>query len=552
MESNAISGVPAQLGRYEVVGLLATGGMAEILLARIRGPSGFQRPVVIKRILPHLARLEEFREMFLDEARLVARINHENVVQVHELGSEGNELFLVMEYLEGESAGGLIRRLASRGEALEPWLGAHIVAEACAGLQAAHELRDDAGKPLQLVHRDVSPQNLFVTYSGSAKLLDFGIAKATDRSTKTATGQIKGKFQYMSPEQCQSEPIDRRSDIFSLGTVLYELTTGRRLFKRDNELLTFQAICQEPVTFPSRVMQGYPAALEPIVLRALARRPEDRYQTAAEMRQDLLAAIREIDDSRDPRAELGNLMSREFSERVTDKREMLRKIGGGGESERLPPAEVDEAVDVPAVTDLASTVRVVPLSGHSAVPRKQGRWGWVALAVAVAAGGGLFVAARADRGAESATATSAPASETPPPAAAEAMLRIVSTPAGASVTVNGENRGRTPNSVPVSKGGRVTVEVSLEGYEPVAREVAVDENQTLDLALRPVREPNSKTESTVGSAVPPNAEARAAPRPARAPVPAPRAAPSSAPAPRPAPATPPPRASASDVSVPKW
>lgn len=244
--------VPHRVGRYEVVGLLATGGMAEILLGRLAGPSGFSRPVVIKRILPHLARDRRFRDMLIDEARVVARIAHPNVVAVSELGSEDGELFLVMEYLEGESLGSLMRRLFTRGETLDPALACHVIAETAAGLHAAHELTDAAGRPLELVHRDVTPQNVFVTYGGEIKLLDFGIAKAADRSTRTETGMVKGKFAYMSPEQCLGKPLDRRSDLFSLAILLYELTTGRRLFKCASELLTFRAICELPIVPPSQ------------------------------------------------------------------------------------------------------------------------------------------------------------------------------------------------------------------------------------------------------------------------------------------------------------
>src|SRR4051794_11133466 len=194
--------VPRSLGRYEVVGFLASGGMAEVFLGRVRGPSGFERPVVLKRMLPHLIRQESFVNMFLDEARIVARVRHPNVVQVHELTREGGELFMVMEYLEGESLAGLSRRLMARGETLDPEIAAYVVAEACSGLHSAHELRGDDGKSVGVVHRDVSPQNLFVTFAGSVKILDFGIAKAQDRVTRTETGELKGKLDYMSPEQC--------------------------------------------------------------------------------------------------------------------------------------------------------------------------------------------------------------------------------------------------------------------------------------------------------------------------------------------------------------
>ncbi len=252
--------LPEQIGRYQILGLLGTGGMAEILLARLSGPSGFERPVVIKRILPHLAREKRFRDMFTDEARIVAGIRHQNVVHVNELGLEGDELYMVMEYLEGESAASLARRLASSRKLLNFGLCAHIMAEMAAGLHAAHEMRHPDGTPQNLVHRDVSPANVFVTYAGEAKILDFGIAVAADRVSRTEAGQVKGKYAYMSPEQCQGAQLDRRSDIFSMGTVLYEVSTCRRLFKRASDMLTLQAICGEDVVPPRKLVHGKPCA----------------------------------------------------------------------------------------------------------------------------------------------------------------------------------------------------------------------------------------------------------------------------------------------------
>src|SRR5688572_7190193 len=255
---------PKRIGRYDIVGPLASGGMAEILLARIVGPSGFQRPVVIKRILPHLSRQKDFVDMFLDEARIVSVIRHPNVVQVTELGHENEELFLVMEYLEGESTAGLMRRLSSRAEKLEPALAAYIVAEACAGAHAAHEQLDSTGANLGIVHRDLSPHNVFVTYGGAIKILDFGIATAADKIAKTEAGQFKGKLEYASPEQCRGAQLDRRSDIFSLGTILWELTTGFRLFKRGGAMEMLRAICEEPIPRPDTIDPEYPEELAAI------------------------------------------------------------------------------------------------------------------------------------------------------------------------------------------------------------------------------------------------------------------------------------------------
>jgi serine/threonine-protein kinase len=353
------------IGRYDVVGHLASGGMAEIVLGRMLGPSGFQRPVVIKRILPHLAREQAFVEMFLDEARIVAGIRHPNVVNVHELGHEAGELFLVMEYLEGESAAGLTRRLRVNTETLSHALSAYVVAEACAGLHAAHELSDADGVKQNVVHRDISPQNVFVTYDGQVKVLDFGIATAADRITKTEAGQFKGKFEYSSPEQCRGLPLDRRSDVFALGILLYELSTGTRLFKRAGQLDTLRAICEQPVIPPSESAHGYPEVLSAIMMKALAKKPKDRYATALEMRRDLLAALRTIHPAGSPDEELGGVMQRLFGDRIAEKKEMLRRVQAGTNIGEIPSVETDASVEIPiAYAESLSDppVTIVPVS----------------------------------------------------------------------------------------------------------------------------------------------------------------------------------------------
>jgi eukaryotic-like serine/threonine-protein kinase len=336
-----------KIGRYDAVCQLATGGMAEILLARLRGPSGFQRPVAIKRILPHLARNKEFVTMFLDEARIIAGIRHPNVVHVHELAHEGDdELFLVMEYMEGESVSVLIPRLRKNDEKLPYALVAYVVAEACAGLHAAHELADEAGNKLNVVHRDVSPQNIFVGYSGEVKVLDFGIATAADRVTRTETGQFKGKFEYSSPEQCVGLALDRRSDIFSLGILLYELSTLTRLFKRNGHMPTLRAICEAPIVPPSEIVPDYPTALSEVVMRALDRRPNGRYQTALEMRRDLLTVMTTLSHEVAPEETLGKKMRELFPDRIEEKAAMLRGAQAG-EPVNAVPTDIDIDIEVP-------------------------------------------------------------------------------------------------------------------------------------------------------------------------------------------------------------
>ncbi|MBK7582844.1 MAG: serine/threonine protein kinase [Myxococcales bacterium] len=350
-----------KIGRYEVVAHLATGGMAEILLARLVGPAGFERAVVLKRILPHFAQKQSFVDMFLDEARIVAGIQHKNVVHVTDLGHTGEHLYLVMEYLEGENVAGIIRRSLSQKRRLPTWVPAFVIAEVCAGLHAAHELTDDTGRSLGLVHRDVSPQNVLVTYSGEVKLLDFGIAKVGARaSPETEPGQLKGKVEYMSPEQARGRPLDRRSDIFATGIVLYELVSRRRLFNRPSVLSALEAICHETVLAPSQAAPDCPASLERVISRAINKDPGERYPTAAAMRQDLLSVTHELIGASDPGQGLASLMQEMFRDRLLEKREMLRQVRAGDRQLTVPNPEPDSSVDVP---DL-----IVPQSAAPGLP----------------------------------------------------------------------------------------------------------------------------------------------------------------------------------------
>ena len=427
-----------KLGRYEVIGDLAVGGMAEILLARLVGPSGFERLVVIKRIFPHLAKDPDFVAMFLDEARTVARIHHPNVVQVHELAEESaGDLFLAMEYLEGESASGLLRRLWSRQELLDPMLAAHIVAEACRGLGAAHDLCDDDGIPLDLVHRDVSPQNLFITYAGAVKVLDFGIAKLANRSTKTEPGQIKGKYAYMSPEQCAGKHLDRRSDIFSLGIVLHELCTGRRLFARDNEMATLRAVCEAPIARPSQTAP-VPHAIEEACMRALSRRRDERYASCAEMRRDLLSALRKDAAPDDLEAALASRMSSLYPDRIEEKRELIRRARLGHALDHAPPAEADQNVELPPV-DAPTLVELGTLATAALPERKRARPsnGVVVVAAAAAAtalaAGFWRYATHSEQAAVGAPAVEAIAA-TAPPMLASATSSAATAPPSATAT----------------------------------------------------------------------------------------------------------------------
>jgi eukaryotic-like serine/threonine-protein kinase len=492
-----------RVGRYEIAGTLATGGMAEVLLGRLVGPSGFERVVVIKRILRHLADQASFVDMFLDEARIAGGLHHPNVVQVHELGREGSDLYLAMEYVEGESGGSLMRRLSAAHRPLDYGLAAHIVAEACAGLHAAHELCDGDGNLLGVVHRDVSPQNIVITYGGSVKILDFGIARARDRITQTEAGQIKGKYAYMSPEQARGKPLDGGSDIFALGIVLYELSTGMVLFKRDSAMATLGAVCQAAVPLPSAVRAGYPPELEAICLRALEKRRRDRYTSAAEMRRDLAAWLRRTGPSVDPGEALGALMNELFADRAEEKRVMLRQVRRGAALSHVPPAETDGAVELPTVagsepaegTNATVHTDADPSAGH------QRRHPLLLAVPALLLGTALLyftmrhstpasspaaptlgeTAATAQAVASGPVATIAPAAS-----ASEVEWELRTTPPGARVSVGGRAHGLTPTALSIPKQPEsVEIVLELEGYEPVRESTAPSSDRSFTWDLVP-------------------------------------------------------------------
>jgi serine/threonine protein kinase len=266
-------------GRYTLLKKLASGGMAEVYLAKQKGLEGFEKLLVIKRILPHLADNAEFVEMFLNEARIAARFNHPNIAQIYDLGREDDTYFIAMEYIHGEDLGQVMRNGWSKGLWLPLPMSLRLIAAVCEGLYYAHTKTDDHGKPLMVVHRDVSPQNVIVSFDGNIKVVDFGIARATNQSSNTRAGMIKGKYAYMSPEQATGKALDQRSDLFATGLILYELVTGVRPFKRDSDMLTLKAAVDCHIEPPSRVAD-VPAALDPIVMRAVERLADDRYADA--------------------------------------------------------------------------------------------------------------------------------------------------------------------------------------------------------------------------------------------------------------------------------
>ncbi len=272
-----------RFGKFEIITKIATGGMAEIFLARQVGIEGFQKLIVLKRILPHLSTDKEFVNMFLDEARMAAQLNHPNIVQIYDLGVINDSYFIAMEFVDGVDLSSILKTGREKKSFLRLGWILKIISQVCEGLYYAHTLKDSSGQSLGLIHRDITPENILLSYNGNIKITDFGIARARGRSTSTTSGTLKGKFPYMSYEMVKGMEIDARSDIFSLGIVMWEMLTYRRLFKRDTEVASINAILNEEIPSPKKYFKNLPDEVEAIVMKALERDRTKRFQTAREM-----------------------------------------------------------------------------------------------------------------------------------------------------------------------------------------------------------------------------------------------------------------------------
>jgi serine/threonine protein kinase len=310
--SHARTGMEANsLGKYCLIAGLGRGGMATVHLAVVRGPACFNKLVVIKQIHQQYADDLEVLGMFLDEAKLAARLSHPNVVQTNEVGQEGETHFLMMEYLDGQPLNRITQRLAKRG-GLPLHMHLQVIVDLLGGLHYAHELTDYDGTPLGVVHRDITPQNIFVTYDGVVKIVDFGIAKARHALTQTRVGIIKGKIAYMAPEQARSDDVDRRADVFAVGVMLWEAATGVRPWKGVTEITLLRNLLAGQFPSARSVKPEIPEALDAIISRALAPDREDRYATAADLQAALEAYLLTTGERPQPR-ELGKLISTHFA-----------------------------------------------------------------------------------------------------------------------------------------------------------------------------------------------------------------------------------------------
>ncbi len=355
-----------KLGKYTLIDRISHGGMAEVFRAKTFGAAGFERIVAIKLLLPDIAMDSDFVTMLIDEAKIAGQLSHANIAQIFDLGIVDDRYYIVQEYVSGLDLRRILRRLAKSNRKLSVAQSVHIILKTCEGLEYAHNRRDGDGNPLNLVHRDVSPQNILISAEGEIKLIDFGIAKAEGRATQTLAGLIKGKFAYMSPEQIRGLPVDRRSDVFATGIVLHELLTNRPLFARGSEFETLKQARSGTIDPPSKLNPDVPLALDAIVLRALARHVEDRYASSVELR-DALWEFSRASGNFYSRTELAAWMSGEIAEEESTANKA--KIEAD-KNEDYPLIEVSDEHELnPTVVDLNDVSREsAKLSGEMSAP----------------------------------------------------------------------------------------------------------------------------------------------------------------------------------------
>jgi eukaryotic-like serine/threonine-protein kinase len=485
----------SKLGKYRLLHSLATGGMGEVFLARHEGPAGFSKLVVVKRLLPYLASDPVFVKLFLAEAKLAAQLSHPNVVQIYELGEESGSWFIAMEHVHGKSLRTVINQQLATVRSFPPVLAARIAWQALQGLEHAHRSKDEGGRPLEIVHRDVTPENLMLSYDGAVKLVDFGIAKATSAGT-THARTPKGKYSYMSPEQIGGGALDPRTDVYGLGVTLYELLSGVRPFIADNPLTLAKLISEAPPPPLVEQQPGLPEALGAIVMRAIDKDPARRFQSASEM---ALALERFIDESgeRAGAEELSGLMRSLFDAEPLEPEGLLQSTAG---LIRAPEPIRSGAAELPTA----------PISNQPAIPKRPRRRLVVAAAGVLAAA--LVTTAIASKAFEEAPRETPPAlaavaalpsepappepapTEPPPPEPAQQPTHLKRTRTGhvtvrahpwAEVFLSGKSLGTTPlapirvpagRQVFVLKNGKLGVERKVSVLVPVGGQVLIKEN----------------------------------------------------------------------------
>ncbi|HEY8943561.1 MAG TPA: serine/threonine-protein kinase, partial [Polyangiaceae bacterium] len=489
-EMLAARGRPVTVGKYRVLAELGRGGMANVYLAVIRGPAGIGKLVVLKALLPELACQPEALAMFLDEARLATQLNHANVVQTYEVGTEGERHVIVMEYLDGQPLSAVLHRARASGEPLTMELSLSILLSVLDGLHYAHELRSYDGTLLSLVHRDVSPHNVFVCYDGQVKVLDFGIAKVTS-SANTASGLLKGKIAYMPPEQMSGSQLDRRADIFAVGCMLWDVAAGRKLWKDVPNASIYRKVMNGEIPSPSTVNPACDAELERITMKALAPEPDARYSTALALHQDL---ERYAERFRKHKAkDVGAYVAKLFAESRQELKAVLEKQLAAlrVEDERSRSYSSKNEFEAQR-THLASSIDVANTgrSTREVQTKLRPRLGyWVGFAVL----GSVSIAAVGVRAFASADpAPQAAVVEGTPPAVhadteRSAVITFAATPPGAKLVLDGELLEGTTAIRRFPIDGRVhRLDVTADGHFPVVREFTVDKDAPIEVALRKI------------------------------------------------------------------
>ncbi len=475
--------LPRQFGKYTLLRKLAAGGMAELFLSLQRSVAGFEKLIVIKRILPSMNQDRAFIDMLLHEARIAATLSHPNIVQIFDVGQVDGTFFIAMEHIHGEDIRSIVRAMKRKGVREFPIEHAiSIVLGVCAGLGYAHDRRDLDGSKLEIVHRDISPQNIVVTFTGDVKVVDFGIAKSgAQLGEETKGGQLKGKVPYMSPEQAAGDGgIDWRSDIFAAGVVLFELTTGKRLFKGPSEYETLKMICERDYPTPSMVRLDYPPALERVVVKALAKRREDRYQSAREMQADLEAFVREERVACSQIA-LTTWMQSLFDDTLAAQKEALQDVKQLADIiAAQATSTMDEGTAVTGSTGLAASAT----SPGQPAPARRSPVAIAATVIAAAAIGAtaLLLSQRsaAERDAQArAHEDASRATATAQPVEARGTLAVKGKPDGCSIWINGDLRKETtPAKVEgLPRGRELTVRLTKDGLEPYTTTVTLTDAQ---------------------------------------------------------------------------
>jgi serine/threonine-protein kinase len=493
---------------YLLVGEIARGGMGEIFLGMRQGLEGFSKMFVIKRMAGHLTNDSDFLRMFIEEARLAARLEHPNIVKTYEFGDHEGQYYTVMEYLAGEDLHTILNQIpTTRHNRMPLPLAIHIAAQICNGLHFAHELTDHEGNPLNLVHRDINPANIIVTYTGEVKIIDFGVAKVSTAAKKTLAGVIKGRIAYMSPENILARGIDRRSDVFSVGIILWELLVGRPLFARDGDAATMYAVLNDPIPKPSKERPDVPPQLDALVARALSRSPATRFASADDLRAALdrvAASLPKVDG----RA-IGQMMDDAFgSTRAHAKRSItqLRSLARNIPLVMRAPTSLSARTPAPGTVPAGSLVRAgAPAAASTAIRRNLSLLGIasaVASVVSVAvilafgpwrsANPGRPAAARAARAPSGPTAAGPDAGAPPaPPVPAPAVTRAqgtlsVKTRPNAVVYLDGEPIGQGSFTRRPTPNGPHELSVKIPGRAPLSRSISILADRETRLKIDPV------------------------------------------------------------------